>query len=552
MQSKEFCKEVEKYIKSIEKEEIIDFVNNIVRKIPAINYEEVLCAINKDVNMSKDQINEKIREYKKKFEEIEKGSLFFYSEEYKDYSYGWENWKTRYYDISRLGNLIDNAIGFGMELVDYREYLSAKEIFDMVLETNYQVYNETLEEYSDISLLKIRDNKFMSTPISSLCSYIIYITYQISENKAENIYNYFKNYEIFSNESIGKATLLGTEIMRNLDEFCEEWIKALIKQKGETEYHLLQEAFDYIEYKEYEKYIDEITVNQPKIFIDIFNYLKKENKVDELIELGKKALNTIDRKSEVGSDIALYLADIDSKNEGKYLLEAFSFKTYAINLLRITNNGYYNQYEQEIKDIIALKSNENRKNYEDDDEYFYYIDGGTPFLLQFFSGNFEEAFNESIKYKETSWCIYSIQQLIVYLWLLLLDENNSLDRMYYDILLDALVALRFGTKERPFLGYGIEEMWMNWKNNFKIEEELKNKVIKWLNELIESIVDNIMKENYKNYYDEAARLILAYGEMIESQKLGDLDEYVDYFISKYPKCSAFRKGLENLKYECRR
>ena len=74
--------------------------------------------------------------------------------------------------------------------------------------------------------------------------------------------------------------------------------------------------------------------------------------------------------------------------------------------------------------------------------------------------------------------------------------------MYYNILLDALIALRFGTKETPFLGYDIEGMWMSWKNNFKIEEGLKNKVIKWLNELIESRVDNIIKENYKNCYDK--------------------------------------------------
>ncbi len=50
MESKEFYRKIDEYIKTIKKEEIINFVNNIIRKIPESKFEEILCIINNNNN----------------------------------------------------------------------------------------------------------------------------------------------------------------------------------------------------------------------------------------------------------------------------------------------------------------------------------------------------------------------------------------------------------------------------------------------------------------------------------------------------------------------
>lgn len=301
MKSKEFYRKVNEYIKEIKKEEVVDLVNNILRKIPESKFEEILCMINMDNTYLSDvEIKNRINEYKEKFKEIEEGKWYFYAEQYEDYSYGWDDWKIEYSDRDNLGDIIEDSVEYAVNLVNHKEYSYAKEIFDMILETNYQAFDEDMGESFEISLLDIRAYELISLNISMLCLYIIYVTYQISSNKSEDIYRYFKNNPNFRNISIEDSFKLGTEKLTNLDEFYLEWINFLSGIKGDVEYRLLREALIYTDYVGYERYINQITENQPKIYIDIFNCLQEENKIDELIDLGNKVLQTIDNNLKIG------------------------------------------------------------------------------------------------------------------------------------------------------------------------------------------------------------------------------------------------------------
>ena len=68
MECKEFYKKVNKYIKEMKKEELTDFINNILRKIPESKFEEILCMINMDHTYLSDiEIKNRINKYKEKF-----------------------------------------------------------------------------------------------------------------------------------------------------------------------------------------------------------------------------------------------------------------------------------------------------------------------------------------------------------------------------------------------------------------------------------------------------------------------------------------------------
>lgn len=540
MESKEFYRKVNEYIKEIKKEEIVDFVNNILRKIPESKFEEILCMINMDNTYLSDiEIKNRINEYKEKFKEIEEGKLYFYAEQYEDYSYGWDDWKIEYSDRDNLGDIIEDSVEYAVNLVNHKEYSYAKEIFDMILETNYQAFDEDMGESFEISLLDIRAYELISVNISMLCLYIIYVTYQISSNKSEDIYRYFKNNPNFRNISIEDSFKLGTEKLTNLDEFYLEWINFLSGIKGDVEYRLLREALIYTDYVGYERYINQITENQPKIYIDIFNYLREENKIDELIDLGNKVLQTIDNNLKIGSDIALYLANVDIENKEEYICKAFKFNTNVLNLLRIINNGYYEKHKDDIKSKIIYT---NAKESEETN----IIDKETYYLLQFFTGNFETFYNESIKHKKLLGWTNSFEKTSVYIWLLLLNENNETTKSYSKIISDIFSDIGYSEKDNQLLNNNIDEIWKKWKSNFKIDEGIKTKVIKWLKVLIENRVEAIMEGNYRKSYYKAALLVVAYGEMILSQNIGTKEEYIKYFTNKYSRRSAFKGELNEL------
>ena len=166
MDSKEFSREVNKYIKEINREELVDFVDNLIRKIPESKFEEVLCMINTDNEYLSDiEIENRINKYKEKFKEIDEGDLYFYVEQYEDYSYGWDNWQVEYSDKDNLGDIIEEAVKYAVMLVNYKKYKYAKEIFDMVLETNYQAFDEDMGESFEISLVDLKADEVISINI---------------------------------------------------------------------------------------------------------------------------------------------------------------------------------------------------------------------------------------------------------------------------------------------------------------------------------------------------------------------------------------------------
>ena len=81
--------------------------------------------------------------------------MYFYAEQYEDYSYGWDDWKVEYYDRDKLGDIIEDSVEYAVNLVNHKKYNYAKEIFDMVLETNYQAFDERMGECLEISLSDI-------------------------------------------------------------------------------------------------------------------------------------------------------------------------------------------------------------------------------------------------------------------------------------------------------------------------------------------------------------------------------------------------------------
>ena len=217
------------------------------------------------------------------------------------------------------------------------------------------------------------------------------------------------------------------------------------------------------------------------------------------------------------------------------------FDANILNLLRIINNGYYNKIENDIRNKIKIVYVSEKNN-----EETSVIDKEDYYLLQFFSGNFEEFYNESIKHKNLLGWTNSFEKKSVFLWLLLLNETDQETKSYSEIISDIFSDIGYNENNKQFLDDNIDEIWKKWKCNFKLDENIKVKVIKWLNIIIEKRVEAIMDGNYRKAYYKAALLIVAYGEMILSQNLGTKEEYIKYYMNKYSRRSSFKSELNEL------
>lgn len=544
MRSNEFYNEFNEKIKDLDLSQLKDVINNIIRKIPESKYDEVINIFNINVNhINEQETIDKIKEYKEKFELVDRFELYFHATGYEDYGDSYSpwggDWVWEYTDEDDVSSLIEGATMLAVELTNKRQYKYAKELFDLVLYTNYQVMDDDGGDDFEISLTELKENNLININVDIVCLYAIYVTYQYSNEsvRAKNIYEYFKN-DNFKDISIEDSFKLGIDVLKETDKFLYDWINLLLTKPGNIEYRLLKEVFEYNNYNNYKQYIDKLSKNHPNIYIDIFNYLVKDNKITEIIDIGNKALSILDKELTIRNDIALYLAKYDEENKEKYLIESFKSNTNVPNLLRIINNGYFLKYKDEIKKIICVnnkgqsysKVNELKKNVINKEDYNY---------LKFFIGDFDYFFDECMKVKSSLGWSGSFIQYGVYLWLLYFNKNNN-SKVYNSILSKTFNKLGF-IEDMLFLDNEYTLIFNKWKKQFDISN--KDKYIDWLKIIVDKRVDAIVSNGYRGSYFKAAILVVALGEVLESNNIQNKQEFVNIYHQKYSRRSSFRKEL---------
>jgi len=539
MNSKDFYKQINDEIKDFNKEKIIEILNNIIRKIPENKYEEILKMF--DPMTEIENIDVIIDSYEQKFKLIDEFELYFSAtgyEEYGEYYSPWGgDWVWEYTDEENIGELIDESVEFAIDLINAKKYEEAKKIIDLILYTNYQVLDEDGGDNFEISLTELKENGLINTEPKLLCLYAIYATYNATKDKlrAQKIYEYFKN-ENFSNIKVEDSFKLGTEVLKEQDKFWNDWINILLNNVGKNEYCLLKAALEYTNYNNYEVYLELATQNHPEIYIDIFNHLLENNNVDKIITIGTEALKHIDDELVIKNDIALFLAQYDQNNKEKYIIEAFKANTNIPNLIRIINNGYLLKYKDLIGKTIRYENDVKNHLFEPvrnkiDKEMYYY--------LNFFLGNFELFYEECLNHNSPLGWSYSFVEKAVYLWLLVLD-NESNFKLFLNILSNVFEEFKF-RNNLLFLDDEYILIFKKWKENFVINDP--DKYIKWLEKVIDARVDAIISGGHRKSYFKAAHLIVALGEVLESNNITTKNEFIDIYHKKYHRHSAFRKEL---------
>lgn len=540
MSSKDFCEKIKEKLNNLELFEIKEFVCNLIRKIPDDKYDEVLAMLDLGNTYDVLDIEKKIEKFKEKFNKIEECEFHFYAngyEDYDSYDYWGDNWVWEYYDEDNLGGLIKSAYLYATNLVNKRLYNYAKQLLDLIIYTNYQAYDEDAGEYYELSLTDLSCHHLIQIDVDTLCLYAIYATYQIGEDsRVQKIHDYFQN-EAFRNIHVEDSFSLGPEVLKDIDEFWREWIMFLANTPGKTEYRLLKEALVCNSYANYNDYIETIARNHPQIVIDLFNYLYSQEKIEELLEVGRKVLQYIDDKLLIKSDILLYLARFDDSIRKKCIFEAFQSNSNVANLLRIINNGYLIDYKEEINHFLKYDEKDNRLPFDDElkenhvtKDNFYY--------LQFFLGNFDVFYQECLQHNVSLGWSYSFIDIAVKLWLLLFMNKRS---KIYDVLLNE-VFFCLGVKDHiEFLDHEYYTIFNKWRSHFEVKNV--SEVLNWLQRLTQARVDAIVSNQHRKSYFKAAQLVIALGQDLEDNGVMLSEKFINNYHMQYCKYRAFRTEL---------
>ena len=219
-------------------------------------------------------------------------------------------------------------------------------------------------------------------------------------------------------------------------------------------------------------------------------------------------------------------------------MESFKSNTDVPNLLRIINNGYYFKSKDEIEKTICINDNsqtnfriaELKRNTINHENYNY---------LEFFTGNFEYFFDQCIKIKKSLGWSGSFIQYGVYLWLLYFNNNDN-SKVYNTILSQTFSKLGF-KEDMLFLDRENKLIFDKWKKQFEITN--KNEYIDWLKKVIDKRVDAIVSNGHRKSYFKAGLLVVALGEVLESNNIQSKASFVNIYHQKYSRRSAFRKEL---------
>ena len=157
-----------------------------------------------------------------------------------------------------------------------------------------------------------------------------------------------------------------------------------------------------------------------------------------------------------------------------------------------------------------------------------------------------EFYEESIKHKNLLGWSYSFEKMSFYMWLLLLRQKDYQTISYLRLLTSVFSEIHYDENKSEFLGDNMSTIWNTWKDKFKIKENTKEKVMSWLNDVIENRVEAIMEGNYRKSYYKAALIVVSYGEILETNMPDAKEEYIDYYKRKYSRRSAFSNELDEL------
>lgn len=593
MNLKEFTEAIDQRAQQMAKEELQCFVHSIARKVPEKYREEFMGQL-ADIQMmggengleeekqiavrvvDEKEIQKELARIKELFVRIEDGELCINAEGYEDYSEGyWDSeWIWEYEDPDGVSRVFEDACLLIQRCINDEFYTEALEVFELMMESEIQVENDSDEFY--MGLEELKEEKLVSIDLNKLALEILYAVYQTTSPKerAAELYSYI-SISFFRYVRLEHMLSMGRRELKGLPEFWDSWIGLLSQKDGDLEGRLLKEAVLYQKGEEGVLELARISYDKhPSMYLEALQWLQDSHDYARQLETGKEALGKINKAYVLRSEIALSTAEaaIQMQQE-EYAehcwMEAFESATTPVNLLRImveSNNP--RQYQKETRHLILVRKNANVENYA---VYEYgndikelkrnYISETNASVLRFLSGDFDYVSDLCLQIKRPLGWSGTFVKTGIALFLLLLYQGEKLqqgclrqaDRLSVDMEFDVEQYYK-GTKR--WMEYGKKsttvpetndifwQCFRRWKACYPLTEEQTKNYLSVMETLVDKRVKAIVSGQHRNHYDSAAALAAALGEVKSSMGTqGAKEELLQYYRDQFPRHSSFHAAL---------
>jgi len=588
MNQKVFIQKSDEMLNSMSEEELRNCLHNIARKTPENKRESFIQLLEDSFGqdsqkgskaklqykrlMTDERVKEKLCDIKRIFAEIENADLCISAQGYEDYSNGYwaSDWIWEYDDNNGIGRIIEDAVIFAHDCMNDCRYEEAVTVFKLVMETQITAEDEYGGDTIELSLEEIVDEKLVGINLKVLALDVLYSNYQsqMPDQRASVLYSYFA-YPYFKDISIEDIFSVGREELTDTDEFFQSWIDFLMQQSGEVAARLLKEGLLY--YKGKDDLLEMARKGykeHPSVYLATLLEYEKTHDYEKMKEIGKEALDKLDRDLRIRGEIAMKTAQAScSVNDSEFMrkcwYEAFYSNSTVPNYLRLFADtevirGYKSIAEKRIEKLHIADNHYNEHNSEiaknniDEIEYKH---------LYFLSGHFDKIKNWCMEQKgPLGWSGNFIGHGVDLMLLYLYADNNL---RIAGKKIAARVSSSIGFNESKNLVFikensvfetdvsvqKSEEIFWNifclWKVNYKISADDIMSYVEWVESVIDKRIDGIVGGKYRNKYNDVALLAAVLGEVKESLGAKMAKRIVvSRYLERYPRHSAFRGALK--------
>lgn len=587
MNLKEFTESVDQSVEKLSKEELCCFIHSITRKVPDKERSEFLqildeigavynlCPDQKSLKAVKKLVDEKevqveFNRLTELFSQIEEEELYLQAEYYEDYSQGdWSDdgdWE--YEDPNGICQIYEQGYQFLLRCVIDGFYMEASDMFDLLLDTEVMVENDG--DSFTMGLEELTGNGLVSINLTNLALHTLYAVYQTcpKEERARRLYVYFEVH-FFENIRIEDMLSLGREELGELPEFWDAWIELLCNAAGDKEARLLKEAVNF--QRGEDKMLDVARIayeKHPSLYLEVLMGLERLHDYERQLLVGKEALEKIDKKYILRSEISLKTAESaiwmgeEDYVEDCWML-ALESNTTPVNFLRImAESGEPQRYrDAAVKIIRFAKHGGNARNGFSKELKENCVSERERDILWFLCGNFNESMEKCRAEKQAlGWSGRFIKCGIALFLLLLFKEDNlkqgcmqMADKVILEMDFKASVyysGTKFyneyrndeltGSKKRDVFW----KCFCRWKKGYCLSEEQMEKYLEYLEQMIDKRVKGIVSGQFRAHYEEVAALAAALGEVKES--IGDANAkqtVLNQYKSAFPRHSSFHAAL---------
>lgn len=330
---------------------------------------------------------------------IEEQEIYFECSGYEEYgeSYWDSDYSYEYSDVFGIGKELSRAFQAAEDLLFQKDYQQSSELYDWLCSMPFPALDSDTEEWNELELEELVKEKLVSLDLKQIALNLMYAKYQAveGEKRVAELFRYF-SWDMCKGIKVEDFFIIGSEELKDIDVFMEEWISFLKNTKGDMAGDLLSDACIYQGgVGRLSETAREVSAKHPVLYEYACQQLLNEKNEIECEKLGLESIGILPEKLVIRGKIADLTAKAAKQlGHANIIKECYEAAFYSESTL----NHYLRLFElPDYKDITdraakhanALPENSVWEGNNNKQLLVNYLSKEHKKVIRFFSGEFD-------------------------------------------------------------------------------------------------------------------------------------------------------------------